>query len=95
MGTWPHMATVLVPIYGPYGLPISFLDLSNGEEYASPGKEIWRQRMELIPQKALPAQPVDATPSNQLIRHYFPWRTDLFGCTRSKPSQANVPADLI
>jgi hypothetical protein len=52
MGTWPHMATVLVPIYGPYGLPISFLDLSNGEEYASPGKEIWRQRMELILQKA-------------------------------------------
>ena len=26
---------------------------------------------------ALPAQPVDATPSNQLIRQYFPWRTDL------------------
>lgn len=52
MGTWPHMATVLMPIYGPYGLPIRFLDLSNGEEYASPGKEIWRQRMELVPQKA-------------------------------------------
>src|SRR6267143_4881568 len=42
----------------------------------------------------LPAQPVDATPSNQLIRQYFPWRTDLFGCTRSKPSQGSVPADL-
>jgi hypothetical protein len=57
MGTWPHMATVLVPIYGPYGLPISFLDLSNGEEYASPGKEIWRQRMELILQKAYQSLP--------------------------------------
>ena len=43
---------------------------------------------------ALPAQPVDATPSNQLIRQYFPWRTDLFGCNRSKPSQGSVPADL-
>src|SRR5882724_12318421 len=43
---------------------------------------------------ALPAQPVDATPSNQLIRQYFPWRTDLFGCTRSKPSQGSVPTDL-
>src|SRR5229473_5739444 len=43
---------------------------------------------------ALPAQTVDATPSNQLIRQYFPWRTDLFGCTRSKPSQGSVPADL-
>ena len=43
---------------------------------------------------ALSAQPVDATPSNQLIRQYFPWRTDLFGCTRSKPSQGSVPADL-
>src|SRR6266851_5605734 len=42
----------------------------------------------------LPAQPVDATPSNQLIRQYFPWRTDLFGCTRSKPSQGSVPTDL-
>src|SRR6266481_7255821 len=42
----------------------------------------------------LPAQSVDATPSNQLIRQYFPWRTDLFGCTRSKPSQGGVPTDL-
>jgi hypothetical protein len=42
----------------------------------------------------LPAQPVDATPSNQLIRQYFPWRTDLFGHTRSKASQGSVPADL-
>jgi hypothetical protein len=39
----------------------------------------------------LSAQPVDATPSNHLIRHYFPWRTDLFGFTRSKPSRGNVP----
>jgi hypothetical protein len=27
----------------------------------------------------VPAQPVDATPTNQLIRQYFPCRTDLFG----------------
>ena len=40
------------------------------------------------------AQPVDATPSNQLIPQYFPWGTDLFGCPRSKPSQGSVPADL-
>jgi hypothetical protein len=44
--------------------------------------------------KRLPAQPVDATPSNVLIRQCFPGRTDLFGCTRSKPSQGSVPADL-
>jgi hypothetical protein len=43
---------------------------------------------------AVPVQTVDATPSNQLIRQYFPRRTDLFGCTRSKPSQGSVPADL-
>src|SRR5260370_16494432 len=43
---------------------------------------------------SVPAQPVDATPSKQLIRQYFPWRTDLFGCTRSNPSQGSVPADL-
>jgi hypothetical protein len=42
----------------------------------------------------LPAQPVDATPSNALIRQCFPRRSDLFGCTRSKPSQGSVPADL-
>jgi hypothetical protein len=42
---------------------------------------------------ALPAQTVDATPSNQLIRQYFPWGTDPFSCTRSKPSQGSVPAD--
>jgi hypothetical protein len=27
----------------------------------------------------VPAQPVDATPSNQLIRLYFPEKTDLSG----------------
>src|SRR5258708_15604695 len=43
---------------------------------------------------ALPAQMVDATPSNALIRQYFPGRSDLFGCPRSKPSQGSVPADL-
>jgi hypothetical protein len=40
------------------------------------------------------SSPVDATPSKQLIRQYFPWRTDLFGCIQSKPSQGSVPADL-
>jgi hypothetical protein len=43
---------------------------------------------------ALPAQTVDATPSNALIRECFPGRTHLFGRTRSKPSQGSVPADL-
>ena len=42
----------------------------------------------------LPAQPVDATPSNALIRQCFPGRSDLFGCTWSRPSQGSVPADL-
>ena len=42
----------------------------------------------------VPAQPVDATPSNTLIRQCFPGRGDLFGCPRSKPSQGSVPADL-
>src|SRR5882672_8517628 len=42
----------------------------------------------------VPAQPVDATPSNALIRQCFPGRSDLFGCPRSKPSQGSVPADL-
>src|SRR5438309_3307551 len=41
-----------------------------------------------------PAQPVDATPSNALIRPCFPGRSDLFGCPRSKPSQGSVPADV-
>ena len=43
----------------------------------------------------LPAQPVDATPSKQLIRHYVPWRTDLFGCARSNPSQGTFQLILI
>jgi len=43
---------------------------------------------------ALPAQPVDATPSIALIRECFPWRTNLFGRARSKPSQGSVAADL-
>jgi hypothetical protein len=42
----------------------------------------------------VPAQPVDATPSNALIRPCFPERARLFGCTRSNPSQGSVPADL-
>ena len=29
---------------------------------------------------ALRVQTVDATPSNQLIQQYFPWRSCLFGC---------------
>ena len=33
----------------------------------------------------LPDQPVDATPSSALIRQCFPGRSNLFGCTRSKP----------
>src|SRR5882672_483558 len=47
-----------------------------------------------MPTITLPAQPVDATPSNALIRQCFPGRSDLFGCPRSKPSQGSVPADL-
>ena len=43
---------------------------------------------------ALPAQPVDATPSNALIRQSFSGRSDRFGCARSNPSQGSVPADL-
>src|SRR6266851_5596178 len=43
---------------------------------------------------ALPAQPVDATPPNALIRPFFPERIHLFGCTHSNPSQGSVPADL-
>jgi hypothetical protein len=43
----------------------------------------------------VPAQTVDATPSNALNRQCFPGRSDLFGCHRSKPSQGSVPADLI
>ena len=42
----------------------------------------------------MPAQTVDATPSNALIRQCFPGRSDLFGCSRSKPGQGSVPTDL-
>jgi len=42
----------------------------------------------------VPAQPVDATLSKQWIRQYFPRETDLFGSTRSKPSQDCVLGDL-
>src|SRR5882724_369002 len=28
----------------------------------------------------MPVQAVDATPSDQLIRQYFPWRSDVLGC---------------
>jgi hypothetical protein len=41
----------------------------------------------------VPAQPVDATFSNSLIRQYFPERTDLPGFTQSEPSQGSVPFD--
>jgi len=52
------------------------------------------QTTRLNARKHLPAQPVDATRSNVLIRQRFPERSDLFVCTRSKPSQGSVPADL-
>jgi hypothetical protein len=42
----------------------------------------------------MPAQTVDATPSNQGIRQCFPGRSDLFGCPWSKPSRGSVPGDL-
>ena len=42
----------------------------------------------------VPAQPVDATPSNALIRLCFPGGSDLFGYTRPKPGQRSVPACL-
>src|SRR5260370_9591970 len=54
---------------------------------------MWSPRTGLV-RFAVPAQPVDATPSNALIRQYFPGRSDLFGRPRSKPSQGSVPADL-
>jgi hypothetical protein len=38
----------------------------------------------------VPVQTVDATPSNALIREWFPDRTHLWGRTRSKPSQGSV-----
>jgi hypothetical protein len=53
MGTWLHMATALVPIYGLRGLRTTLLDDRNWQECAPPAKEIWRQRMELVPQKRI------------------------------------------
>jgi hypothetical protein len=44
------------------------------------------------PGRSVPAQTVDATPSNALIRLRFPDRTHLFDCTWSNPSQGTVPA---
>ncbi len=56
--------------------------------------DVWPTGRQANSWLVVPAQTVDATPPNQLIRQYFPWRTDLFGCARSKPSQGSVPADL-
>src|SRR6202521_518632 len=38
----------------------------------------------------MPAQPVDATPSNRLIGQYFPSRIDLYGSIQLKPKQGSV-----
>jgi hypothetical protein len=38
----------------------------------------------------VPVQTVDATPSNQLIRQYFPRRIVLCGKTQSEPKQGSV-----
>jgi|HubBroStandDraft_4_1064222.scaffolds.fasta_scaffold04372_7 hypothetical protein len=46
------------------------------------------------PDKQEPAQPVDATPLNRLIRRYFLWRTNLASCTHIKPKQGGVLFDL-
>ena len=70
-----------------------FVDLK-GFSQQVPGESGYRTLRPLV-RFPLSPQPVDATPSNELIRHYFPWGTDLFGFTRSKPSQGSVPADLI
>jgi hypothetical protein len=42
----------------------------------------------------VPAQTVDATPFNALIRQCFPRRSELFVCTLSKPSQGSLPTEL-
>jgi hypothetical protein len=42
----------------------------------------------------VPAQPVDATPSDQLIRQCFPKRIDLYGGTQSEPTQGFVLFEL-
>jgi hypothetical protein len=35
-------------------------------------------------------QPVDATPSNEKMRHYLPWMIDPRGSTPSRPGQGRV-----
>jgi hypothetical protein len=46
------------------------------------------------PVKFLPAQPVDATPSNHLIRQYFLYGTDVLRGIQSKPKQGFVLFEL-
>ena len=48
------------------------------------GQAYWFNR------KGLPVQTVDATPSNQLIRQYFPKRIVLYGKTQSEPKQGSA-----
>jgi len=57
-------------------------------------KEIDRADVVRDVRLGVPAQPVDATPSNQLVRQYFPLKNRSVWLTRPKPSQGNVPADL-
>jgi len=49
---------------------------SEEQRTATPFSSATSNRFDM-PDEVLPAQPVDATPSNQLIRPYFPWRTVL------------------
>jgi hypothetical protein len=42
----------------------------------------------------LPAQPVDATPSNQLIRRYFPIENPSVRLNSIRPGQSGVPFEL-
>ena len=44
--------------------------------------------------EVVPAQPVDATPSNQLIWCHFLSRIDLYGSTQSEPKQGFVLFEL-
>src|SRR6267378_5457467 len=67
--------------------------ISTCKPCVSPASDYLRCEITLF-RLRLPAQPVDATPSNAMIRQCFPGRSDLFGCPRSKPSQGSVPADL-
>jgi hypothetical protein len=43
----------------------------------------------------VPAQPVDATLPNQLIRQYFPLRIDPYGGAQSEPKQGFVLLESI